>query len=59
MKNNIKERHFKLLDKRIKELEEFVETLVGATDLTNVDHEKIKHLIYMIKCQKERCQRFS
>ena len=52
-----KERHFNLLDKRIEELEKFIESLEGATDLTNVDYKEIKHLIYMIRCQKERCER--
>lgn len=58
MNNNTIKTQSKRLYSRIKKLERFINSLEGATDLSDVDHKEIKHLIYMVKCQKERYDNF-
>lgn len=59
---NIITGHFRKLDKRIIQLEKFIEELKDnegfETKIDELDYKELKHLLYMIECQKERLERF-
>ena len=53
------DQHFRRLGKRINLLDKFIEELeedIPEGKITEVDFKEIKHLIYLIECQKERLE---